>query len=124
MVLKDTSLPEQHALGGYTTWAARTAGLEVNAEPRIVETLVELLEEVADQPRRPLTEESGPYAQSIEDSNPIAYWRMEEMSMPVAKDNIGQFNARFEDGIALYLPGADDRTGQQPPTPPQTTHFQ
>src|SRR5262249_47936376 len=30
--------PEQHKLGGYTTWAARTAGLETEAEPRIVET--------------------------------------------------------------------------------------
>ena len=28
--------PEQHRLGGYTTWPARTAGLEVQAEPRIV----------------------------------------------------------------------------------------
>ncbi len=29
--------PEQHALGGYTTWPARTAGLEEQAEPKIVE---------------------------------------------------------------------------------------
>jgi hypothetical protein len=115
--------PEQHALGGYTTWAARTAGLEIGAESRIVETLIELLEEVADLPRRPLENKSGPYTQSIEDSNPTAYWRMEEMSMPVAQDNIGQFDARFEDGVALYLPGADDRTGQQPPTPPSDNAF-
>ena len=32
--------PEQHALGGYTTWPARTAGLEVQAEPRIVEAVL------------------------------------------------------------------------------------
>ena len=38
--------PEQHALGGYTTWPARTAGLEVQAEPQIVDTLVAALEEV------------------------------------------------------------------------------
>src|SRR4030095_15703133 len=48
--------PEQHALGGYTTWAARTAGLEVQAEPRIVETLLDLLEEVGGKPRRSLME--------------------------------------------------------------------
>ena len=36
--------PEQHVLGGYTTWAARTAGLEVEAEPKIVATLLTLLE--------------------------------------------------------------------------------
>ena len=28
--------PEQHVLGGYTTWPARTAALEVQAEPKIV----------------------------------------------------------------------------------------
>src|SRR5215212_6267043 len=46
--------PEQHKLGGYTTWAARTAGLEVEAEPKIVATLLKLLEEITDKPRRPL----------------------------------------------------------------------
>jgi putative membrane-bound dehydrogenase-like protein len=35
--------PDQHALGGYTTWRARTSFLEVDAEPRIVETMLELL---------------------------------------------------------------------------------
>jgi hypothetical protein len=35
--------PEQHKLGGYTTWPARTAGLEVEAEPKIVEALLSLL---------------------------------------------------------------------------------
>ena len=47
--------PEQHALGGYTTWPARTAGLEINAEPKIVEELLTLLEQLADGiPRRTL----------------------------------------------------------------------
>lgn len=44
--------PEQHRLGGYTTWPARTAGLEVDAEPKIVEAVLTLLEQVAEQPRR------------------------------------------------------------------------
>ena len=44
--------PEQHALGGYTTWPARTAALEVEAEPRIVEAVLGLLEQVAGTPRR------------------------------------------------------------------------
>jgi neutral/alkaline ceramidase-like enzyme len=46
--------PEQHALGGYTTWPARTAGLEVQAEPKIVDTVLGLLEEISGHPRRPL----------------------------------------------------------------------
>lgn len=47
--------PEQHYLGGYTTWPARTAGLEVQAEPQIVETLLGLLESLSGQKRKPLT---------------------------------------------------------------------
>ena len=35
--------PEQHALGGYTTWPARTAGLEVEAEPKILDELTRML---------------------------------------------------------------------------------
>ena len=44
--------PEQHRLGGYTTWPARTAGLEVQAEPKIVAAVLSLLEQVAGKPRR------------------------------------------------------------------------
>ena len=41
--------PEQHKLGGYTTWRARTSLLEVDAEPKIVDTVVGLLQLVADR---------------------------------------------------------------------------
>ena len=47
--------PEHHYLGGYTTWPARTAGLEPNAEPRIVDTLLGLLETLSGQKRQALT---------------------------------------------------------------------
>lgn len=49
--------PEQHRLGGYTTWPSRTAGLEVEAEPKIVAELVSMLEEVTGKPRRALTDD-------------------------------------------------------------------
>ena len=39
--------PDQHALGGYTTWRARSACLEPHAEPKIVACLLELLGDVA-----------------------------------------------------------------------------
>lgn len=39
--------PEQFALGGYTTWRARSSCLEKQAEPRIKEVLARLLVEVA-----------------------------------------------------------------------------
>ncbi|MEK6235898.1 MAG: hypothetical protein N2C14_14415, partial [Planctomycetales bacterium] len=39
--------PEQHKLGGYTTWRARTSCLEEQAEPKIRETILKLLRQVA-----------------------------------------------------------------------------
>ena len=41
--------PDQHALGGYTTWRARTSCLEVEAEPKITQAVLELLHDVANQ---------------------------------------------------------------------------
>ncbi len=39
--------PEQHALGGYETWRAKSSYLATDAEPRIRSTLLRLLDEVA-----------------------------------------------------------------------------
>ena len=39
--------PEQHKLGGYTTWRARSSCLEAEAEPKIVAVVLQLLEQVA-----------------------------------------------------------------------------
>jgi Concanavalin A-like lectin/glucanases superfamily len=99
--------PEQHALGGYTTWPARTAGLEVQAEPRIVETVLGLLEKVADKPRRATRASLGPYAQSVVASRPLAYWRLDDMQGPTALDSSGNGrHATYQGGVAFYLPGA------------------
>lgn len=46
---------EQHYLGGYTTWPARTAGLEMDAEAQIVDSLLTMMEQLAGQKRKPLT---------------------------------------------------------------------
>lgn len=39
--------PEQHKLGGYETWRARSSYLEVDASPKITATVLELLGQVA-----------------------------------------------------------------------------
>ncbi len=117
--------PEQHHLGGYTTWPARTAGLETNAEPRLVEAALALLENVAGQPRRPLIDASGPYAKVVLADQPLAYWRLEEMVGPVAHDSsrAGRHSAAFELGVAFWLPGVDARRSFQPPEPPTVNGF-
>lgn len=56
--------PEQFPLGGYTTWPARTAGLEVGAEPKILEGLLALLENVAGASRKPAID---PYPPEVRD---------------------------------------------------------
>jgi len=43
--------PEQHKLGGYTTWRARSSCLEVDAEPKITAVVLRLLEKVAQHRR-------------------------------------------------------------------------
>jgi hypothetical protein len=41
--------PDQHKLGGYTTWRARSSCLEEEAEPKIVAKLLELLNTLAER---------------------------------------------------------------------------
>lgn len=45
--------PDQHRLGGYTTWRARTSCLEVEAEPKIRSAVLELLQRVRQRPAAP-----------------------------------------------------------------------
>jgi hypothetical protein len=100
--------PEQHALGGYTTWPARTAGLEVQAEPKIVAAMLTLLEQVAGRPRRALMIPKTPYAEAVLASKPMAYWQLEDIEGAVALDSSGHGRtAAFEGGFALFLPGAE-----------------
>jgi hypothetical protein len=99
--------PEQHKLGGYTTWPARTAGLEVDAEARIVETLLTLLEKVAGQPRRRPAETQGAYVKAVLSSRPEAYWRMSEFGGSDAIDVTGRHRGRYAGGVAFYLNGPE-----------------
>jgi len=106
--------PEQHILGGYPTWAARTAGLVPEAEPRIVEAVLGLLEKVAGKKRRKIVDENGPYAQTVLASKPLAYWRMNEFVPPTAFDASGNKNHAtydWESGVAFHLLGVGNGMG-------------
>ena len=98
--------PELHPLGGYNTWPCRTAGLEVHAEPKIVDGLLGLLEEVCGQPRRAVADTHGAYAQAVLAARPLAYWRLNEFSGPTALDATGgNHGGTYEDGVARWLDG-------------------
>lgn len=104
--------PEQHVLGGYTTWPARTAGLEVDAEPNIVETLLGALEQATGAPRRAMEDEHGPYAAAIIDAKPESYWRLGDAQGTTARNAVpGGRPANVQPGFAWYLPGAGSGSG-------------
>jgi len=97
---------EQHCLGGYSTWEARTAGLEEQAEPKIVDAVLDLLEQVSGKLRRDIAHSHGNYTKTVLASDPVAYWRMSEFGGPMAVDCSSKENhGTYEDGVAFYLDG-------------------
>ena len=102
--------PEQHALGGYTTWPARTAGLEVGVEPKIVDVVLELLESVSGETRRDPALVHGVYAAAVLADAPRVFWRLEGFRGALAADASGaNHDAIIEPRVAFYLPGPESR---------------
>lgn len=98
--------PEIYPLGGYNTWPCRSAGLEPNAEPKIVDALLGLLEDVSGKSRRKVPASLGAYAEIVLASKPLAYWRLDEWSGPIARDATGAGrHATYEPGVARWLDG-------------------
>lgn len=102
--------PEQHGLGGYNTWAARSAGLEVNAEPRIAAAALELLEQVSGAPRRAYQQSRGSAVEKLLAAKPLAYYRLDEFAAPIARDHSGHDrHAFYEPGIVFFLDGPNSQ---------------
>jgi putative membrane-bound dehydrogenase-like protein len=99
--------PEQHQLGGYTTWPARTAGLQEQAEPQIVETLLSLLEQVSGKKRRTIAQSDSPYSQALSERKPIAHWQLDDMTSEQVVDAIENDSAQYHGAVALFLPGPE-----------------
>lgn len=99
--------PEQHHLGGYNTWAARSAGLEIQAEPRITEAALQLLEKISGRQRRTFRQSAGKRTQAILAARPAAFYRLHEMEGPLAYDSSPHSrHAYFDPGMAYFLEGA------------------
>lgn len=98
--------PEFHPLGGYNTWAARSAGLEVMAEPKIVAASLGLLEKVTGKSRKGYQQSRGQVAERILNQKPLAYWRMDEFSPGRAIDISGNHHdGQYEPGVLCFLEG-------------------
>jgi hypothetical protein len=97
---------EQHALGGYTTWPARSAALEAGAEAKVTEAVVALLEKVADRKRRPPPDPAADrYAALVLRAKPVGYWRLGELGGGTAADLAGTNPGRYEPGVVFALDG-------------------
>ena len=98
--------PEQHVLGGYTTWPARSAGLEVGAEPKIADTVLSLLEKVSGEKRRtgpdPATDE---YAKAVLAAKPVGYWRLGDLDGTTAHNLVDDADGKYEPGVVFGLDG-------------------
>ncbi|MFO1482863.1 MAG: PVC-type heme-binding CxxCH protein [Verrucomicrobiaceae bacterium] len=101
--------PEQHTLGGYTTWPARTAGLVVQAEPTMVTTLSEAIAKTADKQPRPLHSTHGSFAKETLASKPTAYLRCDDAHSTLTNELGGR--AKLVGPHAFYLPGAGSSLG-------------
>ena len=117
--------PEQHLIGGYNTWAARSAGLEVMAEPKITEAAIQLLEDVSGNARKSPETTGGKGVQSVLDLKPNAYWRLDEFSGPRAHDSSpNHLDAIYEPQVLFYLEGPrSDLFGSGPGMKNRAAHF-
>ncbi|MDA0833065.1 MAG: hypothetical protein O2955_14940 [Planctomycetota bacterium] len=98
--------PEQHLFGGYNTWAARSAGLEVQAEPKITEGCIALMERVSGEPRRDVSLSTGRAAENVIKAKPAAYYRLNELAGPTAVDASGNNrDAIYEPHVTYFLEG-------------------
>lgn len=98
--------PEQHLLGGYNTWAARSAGLEVEAEPKIAAAAIGLLEKVTTTPRADRRPGNGSAAEHILSLKPKAYYRLDEFNGPLAHDaSPNHLDAIYEPQVLFWLEG-------------------
>ena len=101
--------PEQHLLGGYNTWPARSAGLEVQAEPKITEAAIQMLERASAKPRTDRRAGPGPAVKKALEMKPNAYWRLDEFAGPRAIDSSPNgIDALYEPRVLFYLPGPND----------------
>ncbi len=115
---------EQYPFGGYNTWEARSAGLEVKAEAKISQAAISLLETVSGKPRRSTDLPLGPRSDAIMKQKPLAWWRLNEFTGPIAADASGHHrNALYEAATTFYLEGPRSAEFCGPDSTNRSAHF-
>lgn len=116
--------PELHPFGGYNTWPARTAGLVPEAEPRIVDAMLDLLKQVSGKKLRSMPQSSGPLVRAMRNSNPLAYWPMDTLSGTRCADASGnRMHGQYEPNVAYFLEGPGIEENGHPDGVCRAAHF-
>lgn len=99
--------PEHFKLGGYTTWRARSSCLEEQAEPKIVERLLQMLQQMRALPSEanvkfsPLRDHPLTPQQSLQQLEIVPEYRVELVaSEPIIRDPV---SARFDEHGRLWV---------------------
>ncbi len=114
--------PELFPFGGYNTWPARTAGLETNAEPKIVAALLDLMGRICGCRPKPYAKTTGNAVDAVLADKPIAYWPLDNISGAQAENLAGQ-PGTFESGVALFLDGPELPGLARSDGPTRAAHF-
>ena len=116
--------PELHTFGGYNTWPARSAGLETEAEPKIVETLLNLTGKLCGCSPNEFPETTGPSVKAVLEEKPIAYWPLDNIVGTKAEDcSSNNRHATYEPGVAYFLEGPQVPGLSRPDGPTRAAHF-
>ena len=105
--------PELHPFGGYNTWPARSAALVPEAETRVVEAELQMLEKLAGKSRQAYPNMNSPYCGAVKKSKPKIYWRMHNIGGWTCPDDStcdssqGSTPGRYEPCVAYHLDGPD-----------------
>ena len=104
---------EQHELGGYTTWPARTAGLEVAAESKMVARLSEAIHGLDGKEQDIKAGQNAEYPNLVVTSQPLVYYRCDDIESPLRDEMTPRREVLREDkkDCAKFLPGPGSGLG-------------
>jgi putative membrane-bound dehydrogenase-like protein len=104
---------EQHGLGGYTTWPARTAGLEVAAESKMVARLSEAIHGLDGKEQDIKAGQNAEYPNLVITSQPLVYYRCDDLESPLKDEMTPWRDVIREDkkDCAKFLPGPGSGLG-------------
>jgi len=106
---------EQHELGGYTTWPARTAGLEVAAESKMVARLSEAIHGLDGKEQDIKAGQNAEYPNLVVTSQPLVYYRCDDLESPLRDEMTPRREVLREDkkDCAKFLPGPGSGLGYE-----------